>query len=203
MENQTDIKIAKLIDDLANHGYATCDELLPSDLVSELLELAHIRYDQGHFKEAKVGKGLQQKKTKSIRGDEIFWLESFSEPPLLAFAEILSLIKQALREQLFLPIVRFESHLSSYQPGSFYRWHVDRHRLNPRRVVSCVIYLSDWQPANGGLLEIKQDDKISSIEPLKGRIVLFDSRILHQVCEVYHQRWSLTSWFRDDLETLI
>ena len=202
LKNKISLHVDQIIDALACDGFAISDGVFPNSLIEETFLYAQGLH--GSFAAAKIGKGLSQKKSKLIRGDKILWIEDFSRAPLHAYAEFFGLMQQSLRRELFLPIVRFESHLASYEPGSFYRWHVDRHRQNLRRIISCVIYLSDWKEGDGGHLEIEKNtnSELVRIAPKKGRLVVFDSRLRHQVCEVNAQRWSLTSWFRDDQEVL-
>ena len=54
----------------------------------------------------------------------------------------------------------------------------------------------DWQPGDGGELEIvESDDKVVLIEPIARRCVMFKSaEVLHGVLEAHKSRYSLTGW---------
>ncbi len=150
--------------------------------------------------EAKIGK----KKTKdlSIRNSSIQWIDDWEESTSLRqlnslFTEIMDSVNNYFR----LSMKRFESQFTVYNPGGFYKCHLDQHKKTRHRQVSCSIYLNDC--AAGGVLVIYKKGSKTEIDkvirPVSGSIVLFFSRnIYHEVKIVQSPRYSLTTWFRDD-----
>ena len=89
-----------------------------------------------------------------------------------------------------------------YPQGTFYKKHLDQHRHLPHRFISCILYLSPWKPGNGGELRMETKRGTKLIEPLQNRFVTFlSSQIPHEVLPILEgDRYSLTSWLRDDLD---
>lgn len=192
------------IPDMKSKYFWVSDSLISEPVVQQLLELANSKYSQDDFRPARVGKDLNKKRVDNIRGDEISWIEDWQQPGLVSIKNLLDMIMLISRQDLFLPLKRFESHFAVYKPGTYYKKHRDQHKHLPSRVLSCVIYLSDWKPHYGGQLTIYDEDLSPiNIEPRPGRIVVFDSRLEHEVRSVNSMRWSLTTWFRDDIHNSI
>ena len=56
-----------------------------------------------------------------------------------------------------------------------------------------------WQPSDGGCLRIFDGQSATDIEPLPGRLVVFNSALKHEVRPVWHHRYALTLWiWRED-----
>jgi len=86
-----------------------------------------------------------------------------------------------------------------YEPGAFYRKHIDQFRHNKDRKVSCVYYLNlDWQEKDGGQLCLYDENEncLQSLFPLANRLVFFRSDLLHEVCITYRTRYSIASWLK-------
>lgn len=190
----------ELVDSLANQRYWVSQNLITESVVKELKLLAEEKYHKNMFHAASVGKGHLKKQENSIRNDEIFWIKDWSEGRLLDYEQMLEEISQLVRKELFLSIKRYESHFAYYRPGAKYVKHRDRHKESPSRVLTCVCYLSDWQPGYGGeLMLYLPETKVVIVKPSLATIVLFDSRLEHEVLASSSHRWSLTTWFRDDM----
>ena len=71
-----------------------------------------------------------------------------------------------------------------YRPGGYYRRHSDAQNAS-RRVLTAIYYLNEgWEPADGGMLRLYAPSsgvESLDIEPLADRLVVFDSRIEHEV----------------------
>lgn len=107
-------------------------------------------------------------------------------------------------------------------PGSGARYcrHADRHpRSAPRRRVSAVLYLQQpgWRPEDGGQLVVYDqahppeaalahgEAALASgldaglpgtvVPPLGGRLVVFDSRLVHEVLPAQMERVAIACWF--------
>ncbi len=185
---------------LASKGYVVLESVLPDAVISQLLQDARLSYQEGHFRPGRVGRGAKKARHLSVRGDQIHWIADWSNPPLDKVESLFEAIQDQLRSFLFLPIKRFESHFAFYPQGTHYQRHKDRHKWNPSRLISCVIYLSPWPDQGGGELVLypSQKDPVL-IEPRAGSMILFLSELEHEVRPTQAERWSLTAWFRDDL----
>jgi len=185
---------------LARNGYAVLDSVLPEDTIEQLLETARLSYQHGQFHPGRVGQGVKKTRHLVVRGDEILWITDWSSPSFAKVESFFKEIQSHLRSFLYLPIKRFESHFAFYPAGTHYLRHKDRHRSNPSRLISCVIYLSPWPDQGGGELVLYPTQKTPIvIEPNAGRMILFLSELEHEVRPTRAERWSLTAWFRDDL----
>ena len=73
-----------------------------------------------------------------------------------------------------------------YLPGGFYKAHSDAQEIQSRRVLTAIYYLNrDWRAADGGRLRLH--DRLGQtidIDPVADRVVLFDSRLEHEVLPV-------------------
>lgn len=177
------------------------DDFLEASTCEALIQFGNHRKE--NFRPAKVGKGGLKKLKKSIRNDKIFWIDDWSPSPFIDVQKKLTLLQQALRREM-LPIKRFESHLTFYKPGGFYVRHKDRHQLSPHRLMTAVIYLTPWKPENSGeLIVYRNPEDPIAIQPIQGRLALFESHLEHEVVKTHGTRWSLTTWFRDDLSFVL
>lgn len=122
------------------------------------------------------------------------------EEPLPEYQRgMMELMSQA-RRGLFLPVKRFEAHFAFYPPGAFYSRHLDRHRGSTHRLLTCVFYIGPWTAGDGGeLILYLPSGETVRVEPEKGKFIVFDSELPHEVHEANRPRWSLTSWLRDDV----
>jgi SM-20-related protein len=184
---------------LAQQNYVLLDPALPQACTKELFCYAQEVHRHGQFHLARVGQGAKKTRRQSIRSDEIAWVQDWSSPSLQPAFKLLENIQAELRSFLFLPIKRYESHFAHYPKGSFYKRHRDQHRLNPSRLISCVLYLSPWCQQNKGELVLYQSGESLRVEPKQGQMILFRSELEHEVLLTHAPRWTLTTWFRDDI----
>lgn len=177
------------------------DAFTPEQL-KKLQQIGQQRWQQGLFRSAKIGRGHEQQEKKSIRSDEILWLDP-KDPELLFFAEICNKIQTELAQGLMLPIQSYELHWARYPANSNgYDEHLDQSKtkdlFHGERLITFVLYLNDsWQSEDGGQLKIRLPEQAMTIEPQCGTLMLFRSDSLwHQVLSAKKDRWSLTGWFR-------
>jgi SM-20-related protein len=200
-------KFELLIEGILENGYAVCDNFLEKIEVDNLLKTFSVRYGQGKFKEASIGKTDQVQKNTEIRGDEILWLENES----IDSAERVLLDKNQqfvdyLNRTCYLGIVDTEIHFAKYSIGKFYRRHRDTFQAKKGRILSIIYYLNvDWIPQNGGNLIIYTNQENLEIPikiaPLAGRMVCFESEKLdHEVTEAFSERFSVTGWFLNSIK---
>ncbi len=187
-----------MVDSLAENGHWASTDLIPPPLTSNLLEMAKSKLKRDLFQEAHVGKGLKKTLAKTIRRDEIFWIDNWEREHLCDYYSILQNIQDTLRKELFLPLKRFEGHFAHYQKGAFYLKHTDRHSVQAHRLLTIVLYLNS---VDGGELVIfdEHGQEKMAIFPEPSKLVIFDSALSHEVRPTLSSRFSLTGWFRDDV----
>ncbi|HAG92309.1 MAG TPA: hypothetical protein DCL41_10570 [Bdellovibrionales bacterium] len=186
-------------DELSVKGYVYFSDLVSLDGVKNLLSWAKVQESEDRFDPAGIGKGVRKRISEDHRRDEILWVKDWTLPPLKEFHDNLSYLFVELRRGLFLPLKRFEGHVAHYPKDSFYVKHIDRHKVQPHRLMTAVFYLSDMNPGEGGELVLHLPEGKQTIHPQAGSMILFQSEIPHEVQITHKDRWSLTCWFRDDV----
>ncbi len=195
----------QIISDIANQQFSLIEDFFFVDEVSTLRDSLLEKYEQDTFKKAAIGNRLNESIIKSVRGDNIFWLDELKSdiPEKLFFEKINDLIRY-LNRTCFMGILQKEFHYALYPKGTFYKRHIDTFQNDNRRKLSVVCYLNDesWQAENGGelVLYLKQDHQETEkiIYPFPGRVVIFESQIIeHEVRPVLqNQRLSITGWLK-------
>ncbi|MFV0597764.1 2OG-Fe(II) oxygenase [Shewanella sp.] len=187
-----------IADALVDKGYIFLPELIPHPISQVLLE--KIQATEIHeLKAASIGRGAEQQLNPDIRRDRIQWLEEQSEPDSL-YLDLMTQLKDGLNRRLFMGLFDYESHYAVYQPGAFYKKHVDALKGSQNRILTTVFFLNpDWKPADCGELIIydEADNEIERIAPKMGHFVIFLSeRFPHEVSKTLAQRNSIAGWFR-------
>ena len=195
----------QIISDIANQQFSIIEDFFSVDEVSTLRESLLEKYEQDAFKKAAIGNRVNESIIKSVRGDDIFWLDELKSdiPEKLFFEKINDLIRY-LNSTCFMGILQKEFHYALYPKGTFYKRHIDTFQNDDRRKLSVVCYLNDesWQAENGGelVLYLKQNHQETEkiIYPFPGRVVIFESQIIeHEVRPVLqNQRLSITGWLK-------
>lgn len=191
--------LLRIVDDLAEQGWAQQNLFVPQALTLELAAECRKRAREGELAPAAVGRGDAQEVREGIRGDRIQWIEPGETGPCDSYLQLMDSLREALNRSLFLGLVEFECHFAQYPPGAFYRRHIDRFRDDDSRVVSAVLYLnSDWQPGDGGELRMYLGGDVAyDVPPIGGCLVVFLSgNMPHEVLPAGRDRLSLTGWFR-------
>ena len=136
----------------------------------------------------------------TIRTDKISWLdEQENNPAIQAFLTQIKQVANILNQSLFLGLNEFETHFAAYQPGTYYRKHIDQFATQKTRKISCVYYLNkDWLDAYGGelMLYSKNEELIQRVLPQENRFICFNSELPHEVCITYQPRYSITGWMK-------
>ncbi|MDP3561640.1 MAG: 2OG-Fe(II) oxygenase [Legionellaceae bacterium] len=185
---------------LVETGFHIIDDFLDRPIYQLLCQQAQTTYQSGHFKAANVGRATTEAHKPTIRNDDICWLDPDpNNSPLLTFYTAIEQLRTQLNQSLFLGLNHFESHFAVYQPGKFYKKHIDQFKTNKERRISCVYYLNEtWQPSHGGELIIynQNEEIISQIEPMGNRFICFNSTLLHEVLTTHHTRYSIAGWLK-------
>lgn len=153
------------------------------------------------FRQAGIGKQQTQQIDTAQRGDLISWIDPLvALPSTRIYLDKIQRIIEELNRNFYLGIRDYECHYALYPPGSFYKKHVDRHKVGSPRIVSSVLYLnSNWQPGDGGELCIyDENDTPTIIQPLMGTLALFLSEKEHEVLTTQRDRMSITGWMLNE-----
>jgi len=189
----------KIACDLLEKGYSINPGLLPPVLAEQLTD--HVRQMSGQqFNPAGVGRSQDYQLNQFVRSDSICWINGESEAgrDWLNWA---GQLQSYLNRRLFLGLFSFESHFAHYQPGDFYKRHLDAFKGQANRVLSLVAYLnSGWMPDEGGELVLytdQQDLEGIRVTPGLGTFVVFLSEEFpHEVLPASRDRYSIAGWFR-------
>lgn len=188
----------QMLTDLTKQGWSVQDNFLAPELIQQLTQECRNQHGLGLLREAGVGKAEQFLINKSVRGDQIRWLETGMSTSTDSYLDEMNKLRLLLNEHLFLGLKSSENHFAVYAPGAFYQKHVDRFRDDDSRIISSVLYLnSDWKPEYGGELRLHLEEQHRDIAPLANRLVLFISAdIWHEVLPTKVDRLSLTGWLK-------
>ena len=183
---------------LAGPGYTVLRGALPSSVSECLLRLQEKNPQQ--FYSAGVGRGQQQNRNLDLRRDKIAWIDEQDKTAAL-WLDWAQQLRLYLNQHLFLGLFSFESHLAVYEPGDFYKTHVDAFRGQSNRRLSLVAYLNrDWRAEQGGELVIYHPQtgvELQRVMPEFGTLVLFLSEEFpHEVLPATRPRLSVAGWFR-------
>ena len=192
-------KFEALIDGIANNGYGICDAFIEHDFAKELRLQLLRKFEENKFSTAGIGQGNQQKQHLEIRSDSILWIEPDTKDLIeRRYLDLVIDFMQYLNRTCYTGLNNFELHYACYQPGSFYRKHVDSFANDKSRQFSLIVYLNpDWKESDGGQLKLYMEDKIIEITPSMGRAVCFKSHLIpHEVEASNKIRLSLTGWLK-------
>ncbi|MCP5326393.1 MAG: 2OG-Fe(II) oxygenase [Oceanospirillaceae bacterium] len=187
------------VDLIYQHGLAIVPGFIAADICTALRADIRQLLEAGEFRQAGVGRGAAQQTNQDIRRDRIHWLDG-STPAQQAYLACMEEYRIALNSRCFLGLLDYEAHFAHYNPGEFYRKHLDAFQGRSNRRVTTVVYLNDgWQSEWGGELEIftAQDESLLKVEPQAGTLVSFLSdEFPHQVLPATQPRLSIAGWFR-------
>lgn len=184
---------------LAAQGHCVIDDALPADLAQDLAT-ACAAAPADAFRAAGIGRHQSHQRDASVRSDAIRWLDPAYAPDA-AYLETMEHMRVALNRALFLGLFDYECHYARYEPGAFYRRHVDAFAGQKNRVLSTVLYLNrDWRAEEGGellLYEAEAATPFDRVLPQYNRLVVFLSeQYPHEVKPAMRARHSIAGWFR-------
>ncbi|WP_337044784.1 2OG-Fe(II) oxygenase [Emticicia sp. 17c] len=198
MEETWQVSFESIISQIIDRGYGIIDGFLSEEEITQLNKSLTDHYQAQEFKQAGISKN--QDIVKSIRGDEIMWLERNNANTIeTEFLNRLEEFMSYVNYTCFLGLRSYEIHYASYPVGTFYKRHLDKFRNDSGRKLSFICYINQqWEPENGGELVLYLPDKDEVVLPLGGRLVVFESdKIEHEVLPANRERRSLTGWLRN------
>lgn len=204
-ETGTHDHLSWVLDQLAEHGWVTTDDLFPRQWVAGLRDAGSADFAQQLFHVAGIGRDDSFQLKKTMRGDSIRWVEhGHPSPAVQAFLAWAGDLQQTLNAAFYTGLRQLEVHFARYGAGQRYVRHIDQHQGTQARSISMVLYLNeDWHEEDGGQLCIydpaEPGHMLAKVLPLAGRLALFRSDLIpHEVLPAQRPRWSLTGWFRTD-----
>ena len=187
-----------IADALADYGWIVLPQFLSAHDALELYQYATELSDT-EWQLAGVGRGEQQTINTKVRSDRIRWL-SAEHPAERKYLDAMASLRVGLNRELFMGLFDYEAHLAHYQPGTFYKKHLDAFKGRSNRILTTVLYINPtWSQSDGGQLVIYGDhgQVLQEVLPALGTLVVFLSdRFVHEVKMGLQDRYSVTGWFR-------
>ncbi|MCT7360481.1 2OG-Fe(II) oxygenase [Thalassolituus pacificus] len=199
-ETSHDDLFESLATDLQTQGYAITHDALPLLMSSGLLNRV-VRLQHGDFTAAGTGRQQQHQLNQFVRRDKIRWLSN-DDPAEAAWLDYMAELQRYMNRRLYLGLFSYEGHFAHYQPGDFYKKHMDAFKGQANRVLTTVLYLNpNWEVQDGGELVIYQaenhEQELLRVSPRFGTLVTFLSEDYpHEVLPAKRDRYSIAGWFR-------
>lgn len=192
------MNISRIADALAEQGWIVLPQFLSTPDALELYQYATGLSDAS-WQLAGVGRGEQQTINTKVRSDRIRWL-SPEHPVERNYLDNMASLRMGLNRELFMGLFDYEAHLAHYQPGTFYKKHLDAFKGRSNRILTTVLYINPtWSQSDGGQLVLygDQGEVLQEVLPSLGTMVVFLSdRFVHEVKTGQQDRYSVTGWFR-------
>ncbi|MCH8566747.1 MAG: 2OG-Fe(II) oxygenase [Balneolales bacterium] len=191
----------QIINDLAEKDFAICHFLVNPVTLGALRSVLAEKQAEGELIEAAIGNKTLETKRKDIRRDKILWIDpseqNMNEHERVFNARIADL-SAYMNRTCFTGIREWEFHYACYEPGAFYKRHIDQFKNDDARKFSVITYLnSDWTSADGGQLVMYLNGEALQILPEFGTSVIFRSEIVeHEVLPSVRERLSITGWLK-------
>jgi len=185
---------------LLDKGYCIVPDALPMDVSVPLLSRV-VSLNNQDYQTAGTGREQQHQVNHFVRRDQIHWLDDQQADERL-WINWINGLKDAVNRRLMLGLFSYESHFARYEPGAFYKKHVDAFKGSKSRVLSTVLYLNpQWQDQDGGEFvlydEHNHDKVIETVLPRFATLAVFLSEDFpHEVLPANRTRYSIAGWFR-------
>lgn len=188
----------KIREGIEANGYSVCDNFISLSETEVFLSKIKELGQQKLFKQASIGKAGSKQTNHDIRKDHIFWLDNEDDSFREIFFKRIDELVLNINRHFYLGINDYEFHLAHYPAGAFYKKHKDAFKSDDARKISVILYLNkDWKNGNGGELKIYLENKTETVEPIAGRLVVFESHLEHEVLESRTDRYSITGWLKN------
>ena len=188
-----------LIDSFIENKVGIAEDFLNGPLAANLKQNLLGLFAGNHLQPAGTGNRQEVAHDKLFRSDMIYWLDRNNENAHEnQFFDLMDSFVSYLNETCYTGINSYEFHYTLYEPGSFYKKHIDQFRNNDSRQFSMIMYLNEgWTDGDGGELSIHHDHSVQDISPVNGRSIFFKSNELpHEVLLTHKPRMSITGWLK-------
>jgi SM-20-related protein len=187
-----------ILDEIEAKGFSVCNDFISLSETGIILSKIHSLLEQKQFRQAGIGNKHALQTNAEIRRDSIFWLEKNDAEINKIFFEKLDELVPEFNRNFYLGINDYEFHLAHYSAGAFYKKHRDAFKSDDARKISVILYLNlNWKKENGGELKLYPENGTETmIEPIAGRLVIFESQLEHEVLESKADRYSITGWLK-------
>lgn len=188
-----------LIDSFIDNKVGIAENFLPVQLANDLKNNLIRLYTDKLLLHAGTGNDTIVVHNKLIRSDIIYWLDKkHNDQHENDFFDLMDSFVCFLNSSCYTGITGYEFHYTLYEPGSFYKKHIDQFRNNDSRQYSIIMYLNtEWEKEDGGELRIHHTNSIQNISPVNGKMVFFKSNELaHEVLVTNKLRMSITGWLK-------
>lgn len=191
----------ELINGYVNDKVGISPHFLNEPLTEQLRKRLELLHMQDELAPAGTGRGISKVYDMQIRSDKIYWIDKTSADTFeLEFVNIVEEFISYLNSTCYTGINDYELHYALYEPGSFYKRHLDQFKNNPGRKFTFITYLNEgWQEVHGGHLAIYPNggDDTTLILPTGGKCAFFKSDELeHDVRPATRPRMSIAGWLK-------
>lgn len=199
--NMMEQKFDELIDGYLQNKAGVSTHFLNNTLTEQLRKRLELLHMQDELSPAGIGRGISKVYDLQIRSDKIYWIDKTStDTSELELVNIVEEFISYLNRTCYAGINDYEIHYALYEPGSFYKRHLDQFKNNPGRKFTFIIYLNeDWKDEYGGHLAVYPDggEEGRLIMPSGGTSVFFKSDELeHDVRPATRPRMSIAGWLK-------
>jgi SM-20-related protein len=188
-----------LIESFIENKVGIAEDFLSESLAGHLKQNLMNLYAEKQLLSAGTGNNQLVAHDKLFRSDIIYWLDrSHENTHENSFFDLMDAFVSYLNETCYTGIKSYEFHYTLYEPGSFYKKHIDQFRNHDGRQFSMIMYLNaDWEAGDGGELSIYHAAGVQQISPKNGRSIFFRSNELaHEVLVTNKPRLSITGWLK-------
>jgi SM-20-related protein len=188
-----------LIDSYIKDKVGIAENFLSLPLAAHLTANLLALFNDQQLISAGTGNALVVNQDKLVRSDVIYWLDrSHKNQYENVFFDLMDKFIVYLNQTCYTGITGYEFHYTLYDPGTFYKKHIDQFKNNGSRQYSMIMYLNiGWAFGDGGELCIYHLDHTQNISPENGKSVFFKSSDLaHEVLVTNKQRLSITGWLK-------
>ncbi|WP_109674447.1 2OG-Fe(II) oxygenase [Dyadobacter jejuensis] len=192
-------KFERLVDSFLEERVGIVESFLDPDLALRMKNNLLNLQEENRLRDAGVGNNAKLVEDKKRRRDKIYWLDrSHQNQDENAFLDLVDTYIEFLNRTCYTGIVGYEFHYALYQPGAFYKRHLDQFKDNNTRAFSMITYLNEsWQPGDGGELCVYHPHTEQLITPTNGKCVFFRScELEHEVLLSHQPRMSITGWLK-------
>lgn len=149
-----------------------CENFLPPDICKQLINKFETSEEQqitGQVGEGKVNINMKKSVDLALSGTECDMIRKFLRNAYKYYHTKMCLEDTTSEVNISNPVIQ------KTEVGGFYNWHTDNDTGNNNRICAIIIYLNDVEESQGGTTDFKFPDRIESIQPKTGKLLMFPS----------------------------